>query len=240
MIQSFDSDIACKYGVFEAILINYLQVWISKNAANKRHEHDGRYWTYNSKKALSKLFPYVSYSRIERAIRKLVDEGVIIVGNYNKSTYDRTNWYAFTDFGLTITSNCGNALRQNEVMESVNLRQPIPNNKPVIKDNTIYDSVMEKFNLICKSLPKCIKLTDKRKTHIKKRLAEYGEDELVMAFRKAEDSDFLSGRKGKWHATFDWLMKNDDNIAKVLEGQYDNSGCDNTHDKLKQAYEGIK
>ena len=31
-----------------AVFISRLQFWIEKNAANDRHYHEGRYWTYNS------------------------------------------------------------------------------------------------------------------------------------------------------------------------------------------------
>lgn len=41
------------------------------------------------------------------------------------------------------------------------------------------------------------------------------------ACRIIEASDFLSGRSKKWKATFDWLL-NPKNLAKVLEGNYEN------------------
>ena len=50
---------------------------------------------------------------------------------------------------------------------------------------------------------------------------------LLTLFKKAEASDFLKGKNGRdWQATFDWLIK-DNNMAKVLEGNYDNK-CNKT------------
>jgi len=43
-----------------------------------------------------------------------------------------------------------------------------------------------------------------------------------MGFQKAESSDFLSGRTGKWSGcSFDWIISFN-NFVKLLEGNYDN------------------
>lgn len=102
MYHSFDIDLAEAYGILEAILLNHFQHWIKHNAANEKHYHDGRYWTFNTVKAFAELFPYASAKQIRTAIDKLIKADIIMTGNYNKTTYDRTLWYAFTDKGLTI------------------------------------------------------------------------------------------------------------------------------------------
>lgn len=68
-----------------------------KNEANGKHYHDGRYWTYNSIDAYTKLLPFWTARQIRRVLQSLQDKGVIITGNYNTSAYDRTTWYAFSD-----------------------------------------------------------------------------------------------------------------------------------------------
>jgi DNA polymerase III delta subunit len=52
---------------------------------------------FNSQKAFSKLFPYLSESQIKRALASLVKQEAILKDNFNKMPYDRTNWYALTD-----------------------------------------------------------------------------------------------------------------------------------------------
>lgn len=98
-------------------------------------------------------------------------------------------------------------------------------------------NVVENYNRICVSLPRVEKLTDKRKTHINARLKEHSQDEIKMAFIKAEQSDFLSGRQKDWHADFDWITKSEDNIVKILEGHYDNR--DRIRDETEKAYNEI-
>lgn len=95
------------------------------------------------------------------------------------------------------------------------------NDKNDNNDNNITSmSVVEKYNEICVSFPKCIKLTDKRKQAINARLKKYTFYEIVRAFELMEKSDFLKGANNRnWNADFDWIM-NDSNLAKVLEQKY--------------------
>jgi hypothetical protein len=97
MTHSFDIVHAQKYGLNEAIIIHNFQFWITKNRANKTHNHDGRTWTYNSVKAFEELFPYLKYSQIRRCLESLVEQEVLVKGEYNNGPYDRTCWYAFND-----------------------------------------------------------------------------------------------------------------------------------------------
>lgn len=98
----FDVRIAQEYGVNCAIIFQNICHWVRKNEANGKHFHDGSYWTYNSTKAFSELFPYLTQRQIETALKKLRDDGIIKTGNYNEMKYDRTLWYALTRKGECI------------------------------------------------------------------------------------------------------------------------------------------
>ena len=93
-MHTFDPAEAVKYGILEAVLLSNIRWWVAKNQANGRHNHDGRYWTYNSAKAFTKLFPYASQQQIQRALKRLEDAGVLCVGSYNSNPYDHTKWYS--------------------------------------------------------------------------------------------------------------------------------------------------
>lgn len=101
-------------------------------------------------------------------------------------------------------------------------------------------TIVDKYNKLCPSLPKCIKLTDSRKAKIKARLAEHDVETLYLAFRKAEASDFCKGVNDRgWTASLDWLLQNQTNIVKVLEGKYDNRNG-STHTRLKNAFRELQ
>lgn len=106
MNYSFDIDVAEKLGVNAAIVVQNLQFWIKKNEANNKHFYDDRYWTFNSIKAWKDLFPFWSDRQIRKILDDLIGKGIIIKGNYNELKYDRTLWYAFTDYGISILHNC--------------------------------------------------------------------------------------------------------------------------------------
>lgn len=132
MKHIFDVDIAQRYGVNAAVLLENIGYWIKRNEANGVNFFDGTYWTFNSRRAYRQLFPYMSERQIDTAFRKLIDDGVLKTGNYNKLAYDRTLWYALTQKGESILhfdgmerANMSNGNSQND--------EPIPNINPDIK-----------------------------------------------------------------------------------------------------------
>lgn len=100
-IHGFNVNVACDYGVNAAIVLNGLHHWCVVNRANNRNLHDGNWWTYNSVRAMKTLFPYLTENQIHKALKDLERNGLIVSGNYNKSSYDRTKWYALTDYGYS-------------------------------------------------------------------------------------------------------------------------------------------
>lgn len=140
MNYNFDVNDAVKYGLDEAIMLSNLKYWLRKNLANEKNIHDGNVWTYNSMRAFSELFPFWSEMQIKRIIKSLRNQGVITAGNYNKSPYDRTLWYALVDISLLELSigsfnPMGQTKQHNQPVQTT---QPIPDNKPD-KENTITD-----------------------------------------------------------------------------------------------------
>lgn len=92
------------------------------------------------------------------------------------------------------------------------------------RERVDYQRIAAMFNDTCVSFPKLKALSDARKKAIKARLHTYTYDDFQTLFNKAEASDFLKGKNNRdWQATFDWLIK-DANMAKVLDGNYDNKG----------------
>jgi len=77
------------------------------------------------------------------------------------------------------------------------------------------------FNSVCIDLPKVEKITEARKKSITNRIKENSPEILGDVFKKVAESDFLSGRKSDWKATFDWIMM-PNNFIKILEDNYKN------------------
>ena len=85
-----------------------------------------------------------------------------------------------------------------------------------------YGYIVQLYNVHCPSLQTVKSISESRKKAIKARLNKYSVDDFKELFQKAEASDFLKGANDRnWSANFDWLIK-DANMAKVLDGNYDN------------------
>jgi hypothetical protein len=139
MEHSFNIELASKYGVEEAVVIQNLFFWINKNVANDKNFYDGRYWTYNSAKAFAKLFPYLNESKLFRILKSLQDDDIIIKGNYNKEKFDRTGWYTFTDNGISILEKLDFHFSKMQNGFSEN-KETIPDNKQQIINTDIKES----------------------------------------------------------------------------------------------------
>lgn len=145
MEHQFNVELAIKYGIEKAILIHNLAWWIKKNIANNTHFHEERYWTYNSSKAFSELFPYMSESKIKRLLLELeTKDSVLISGNFNKIPFDRTKWYSITDdyIAQIYSIHCSN-LNNGEKKNN----QAIPDIKPVSKQTDNKHTTTEKEKL---------------------------------------------------------------------------------------------
>ena len=119
--HSFNTYHAELFGIEEAILIYHFQYWISLNKRLKRNFHDGKTWSYQTQVYIAAHFPYMGgRKKIERLIRSLVDQGVLITGNYNKVKFDQTKWYAFSDESLYIPNKRSLMLIIGKVCSSQN------------------------------------------------------------------------------------------------------------------------
>ena len=139
MHHGYEVEVAIEYGIEEAILINHFAFWINTNAAQGVNYIDGRFWTFNTKKGLLNALPELKTARVVRyAIDKLVENGIIILGQYSKNNLDKTTWYAFSDKGLEMVRkyNLGTvdfAIVQNRRFETTKLSAPCDE---IVKRNT--------------------------------------------------------------------------------------------------------
>ena len=93
-VHSFSRTIAQEHGEKAAVILQYLAHHVSKS----KHVHDGKKWFYKTLDDLAEVFPYLKRSTIHDILQKLSKaNGPLLIGDYNKKGYDRTNWFAFRD-----------------------------------------------------------------------------------------------------------------------------------------------
>lgn len=109
-------------------------------------------------------------------------------------------------------------VKKSKVKESK--EDGVPPTPDAPQDNCML--IFELYNRICRSYPRITQYSEARKKAVKASLKKYNLKDFERLFKKAESSNFLKGKiKCDWRATFDWLI-NDTNMAKVLDGNYDN------------------
>lgn len=99
----------------------------------------------------------------------------------------------------------------------------LPPAKPK-KPDVDCDFVLRLYHDRCPSLPRVLKLSDKRKMKIRVRFEEmeFNYETMQMVFDKAQASKFMRGDNPRgWSADFDWIFKNSTNWLNILEGKYD-------------------
>lgn len=105
---------------------------------------------------------------------------------------------------------------------------------PIVKNDSKeyykYSNIIKEYYNSKNCFPKIIKMTKNRKDKMVSRLKEIGYEEFIRAIDIASKSKFLTGKNDKkWKMDFDWLVKNDNNIMKVLEGKYSNEEENNIY-----------
>ena len=97
-------EVIADVGANAALVLDAVASWIvtNSNANRQTHKINGHWWTYGSVRYWKEQLWYLSEDQIRRGLEKLVREGYLISGNYNKSAYDRTIWYSLGPKGEEI------------------------------------------------------------------------------------------------------------------------------------------
>ena len=96
-----------------------------------------------------------------------------------------------------------------------------------------YKEIKDLFNKICVTLPKVRDIENSRKNTLRIWLSSE-EINLKEFFTIVNNSDFLSGRNGKWqNCCFDWIIKPSNRI-KILDGNYNNKKNNNNISNCKK------
>jgi hypothetical protein len=161
----------------------------------------------------------VSTNTLKSAQKRLVKSGLISIETGGKCYGNKSRYKVSCQ--ILIANSVANSVANNKNKNKTKTIIP-PNPPEGSEDKKIdFNFFISKFNEICHSLPRVENMSDDRKKKLKARLDKYGHEKLMQAFELAERSDFLSGRSGKWRASFDWIIC-PTNFIKILEKNYDN------------------
>lgn len=246
----FNQEKALEYNltVEDLLLIDY--IWDMIASPTMQHIVDNGFlpyvWLQHDRILADLPILNISNRSLINHLNKLKDLGLLTVKTiHNENLRGSKSYYA-------ITEKC-EALRYDQVQNfAVNQRPGAKNcssdnisnnNISNISNNNIkqqelfntnkedtykekIDRFVEEYNSTCKSLPKCAKMSSKRSKGVLNIIKKFSAEEITEVFNKLEESDFCSGRSGKWRADIDFILR-EDKFISVLEGKYDNKtrGC---------------
>lgn len=176
----------------------------------------------------------ISEGTFKNRLCELRKKGLIISKTVTLSRGSKT-YYSITALTASFINDLG---RHSKMTSDISVLDILDNKQLVLLDNKPTSNntsnnynkekedtgAVEKFvadyNEICKSLPKCTKITDKRRKAIKNILKKYTEGEILEVFRNLESSNFCTGRNDRgWKADIDFLLR-EDKFVSILEGKY--------------------
>lgn len=189
--------LAVAIGLNQAIVLQQLHYWILR--AGK--ERDGHKWVFATYPELAQQFPFWSISTIKRTMRDLVDNGYVLVGNFNRMNIDRTNWYAVCYERVNMTPWSGQ-------FEPLSSGQSDPTNNQRVRYNPppIRACARETSNDSLTPPPASMAVTDdlRARCHLAG-CPEPTDDHIALFLAKARDAGKLSADWGE--ALMAWMLK---------------------------------
>lgn len=206
-------------------MIYNLAFWIRKNEANGKHYHDGRHWTYNSMEAFSRLFPFWTAKQVRRILSSLVEQGVIVTGNYNENRFDKTAWYAFSDNYIEDgnivlperaggCAETGTSICPNGQMEMTERADDYTDKKTYINTDNKHSNVQRENSRRTTSEPLCLFSNsiffDKDKFLEQFSAPEFADVDIEYYYQAVADWSSQGGKKKRdWIATARNFMRGD-------------------------------
>lgn len=150
------------------------------------------------------------------------------VAQYAETQQSRLRKNHNLDCGKTSVKTAGNQqslIGTETTAETTTEIPPLPDGRvPPGGHASQYQRFAQLWNQHCGKLPQVRELTKKRieKLRARCRGKRAFEQDFIAAVQKAAHTPFLLGNNDRgWKASFDWLIENDTNHVRVLEGKYD-------------------
>ncbi|MCE5294132.1 MAG: hypothetical protein LLF94_05910 [Chlamydiales bacterium] len=93
---TFDYNLAVQYDLNIAIvyawIVEAIQLNIKKNDPIFYREE--KWWVCVSVQTLHHYLPFLTWVQIRRAVRVLVQQGILVRGRFTKQNWDNTAWYS--------------------------------------------------------------------------------------------------------------------------------------------------
>lgn len=211
-------------GLHEAIIIGELCSEYNYWDAHEKLKNDMFYSTRENiekNTGLNEHYQRKAFATLqEYEVIKIEKKGLPAV-NYYKINFDKLfsllSTSAPRDEGLVVENmDLNNNNTNNNTDNKLFISKDINNSQ----NSTTVNNFIDLYHRICVSLPKVIKVTDKRKKGILNIVKKYSYEDIKQVFINLENSDFCKGKNDRgWKADLDFILREDKFVA-TLEGKY--------------------
>jgi len=225
-------------GLNEAIFLQQLYYWLEKSATY----FDNRKWIYKSIKEWEQEFPFWSNSTIKRTISSLKKRKILLIKKIHPQIFYSINEENIRGQNELLEAQFDPKEVQSDLAKAQSDPRKVQNDptKGQFDPSPIYNEnqrdytentsrLLREYTLFVRewnefasknSLNKISSLTNSRKKKLQVRFKNGDFKKLFSnALVEIKKSQYLLGAKG-WKISFDWLIQNDENILKVIEGNY--------------------
>ena len=128
-------------------------------------------------------------------------------------------------------TNSGIGVTKNGIHKDSSItKETIQKKTSIVKSPLTFDAlkseILSCWNSFVGKYPQLPKLISIQGDRLKKLKLRYSDsifrEKWKQIFPEIEKSDFLQGKNGSWRCTFDFIVGNDRNYLKILEGNYRN------------------
>jgi len=166
---------------------------------------------------------------LELGMMERLDDGTLYLSMINSMIGEETDWAEKKRLYREKQKQIGQKRTMSDKSKRLELELEKELEKDIIQEpceqKIDYDKILDLFKTHCcnkdSKIPIPNSLTPSRKKALNARIKDYNIDGVIAVFNTVGQSDFLTGKKSKWCASFDWIL-NPTNFAKIIEGNYMN------------------
>ena len=145
--------LAVKYGLDEAVIIQFLIHMIAQHKRMNRNQHEGRTWNYCSRRELAMQFAFWTEKEVRSRLDNLVKKGVLIKRNEGLHSWNKQNFYAFVneeEFGFSKDSYVG---PNGPIERPIQANRTAQMGQSYTLSNTLSNQDVDKDNILGETLP---------------------------------------------------------------------------------------
>lgn len=192
MYHKFSKDLASKYGMGQAVILDHIAFHGSANG-------DG--WAFIKESTVKQMYPYLNYKTVCKWLKDLEEKGVIQSKKPSSKKGNHTKYYCISqNESSMISQNENSKISQNENSSYIT--------------NIEYTNILKVWNEVYGTT---LQLTESKKKQIRARLRLFDSHVLIETFTFREKDEWLNSEGIKYKKSWDAFWRSDEKVDKWVQ-----------------------